>query len=492
MASLRTTILMLMLLAASRAFGQQTIMPGTIPRIAEVDARFQSYNVEMVTVTGGRFWKPYGARPHRSLYAERPPIDLANRRLRELATALGPAYIRVSGSWANATYFADSDQSGPPPPGYRGVLTRTQWRGVIDFAAAVNARIVTSFAVSAGNRGASGVWRSQQAEHLLAYTRSLGAHIAAVEFMNEPDLAPQNAAPSGYDAAAYGRDFQSFRDVMKTASPETRIAGPGSIGDGADPSSPLQPRDLVAASSGGLDVISYHHYGTISPRCGGRDRPAQALDETWFLRGETALAFYKALRDQYAPGKPIWLTETADAACGGNRWDATFLDSFRYLDQLGRLAKSGASVVMHNTLTGSDYGLLEERTFAPRPNYWAALLWRRLMGPIVLDAGAGAQAPLLVYAHCDPRNAGGVTVLAINAGAKPQALTLRLATMRYTLQAPHLQSGSVQLNGTTLSLRKNDLLPEIAGIPTTPGAIAFAPRSITFLAIPEAANPACQ
>ena len=71
-------------------------------------------------------------------------------------------------------------------------------------------------------------------------------------------------------------------------------------------------------------------------------------------------------------------TETADAACGGNPWAATFLDTFRYLDQLGRLAKQGVQVVAHNTLAASDYGLLDEHTFAPRPNYWGALLWRRL------------------------------------------------------------------------------------------------------------------
>jgi hypothetical protein len=32
-----------------------------MPRLGTVDERFQSYNVEMLEVTGGRFWKPYGA-----------------------------------------------------------------------------------------------------------------------------------------------------------------------------------------------------------------------------------------------------------------------------------------------------------------------------------------------------------------------------------------------------------------------------------------------
>lgn len=487
--------LLIVLAAASAACGQQTIMPGRMPRLGEVNARYQSYNIEMVEVTGGRFWKPYArdAHPDRDLYADRPPIDLANARLRKLAAALGPAYLRVSGSWANATYFADKDKgSGPPPAGYNGVLTRAQWRGVIDFAAAVDARIVTSFAVSPGSRDASGAWRPEQAGRLLAYTRALGAHIAAAEFMNEPDLAPQSAAPPGYDAAAYGRDVLTFRDFIKAASPGTLIAGPGSIGNGAAPVSGLGPRELLVASGGDLDVVSYHHYGTVSPRCGGRDRPAQALQEAWLSGTDKALGFYKALRDEFAPGKPIWLTETADAACGGNAWDATFLDSFRYLDQLARLAKSGVAVVIHNTLSGSDYGLLDEGTFAPRPNYWAALLWHRLMGPTVLDAGQPAHGGLHLYSHCDPRRAGGVTVLAINGSERQHTVALPLPSMRYTLRAPLLLSGTVQLNGEPLALGSDDAMPPIAGLPTAAGPVSFAPATITFLTIPDAANAACR
>jgi hypothetical protein len=34
------------------------LTPATMPRVGTVDERFQSYNIEMVEVTGGRFWKP--------------------------------------------------------------------------------------------------------------------------------------------------------------------------------------------------------------------------------------------------------------------------------------------------------------------------------------------------------------------------------------------------------------------------------------------------
>jgi len=490
---LAATAIMIALLAGSEAFGQQVLAPGRMPRVGEIDARFQSYNIEMVEVTGGRFWKPYGhldGGVDRDIYEYRPPIDLTNARLRRLASALAPAYLRVSGTWANATYFADTENTPAPPRGYNSVLSRAQWRGVVDFAKAVGARIVTSFAVSAGTRDASGEWKPDQGSRWLAFTRSLGAAVAAAEYMNEPTLFVQNGAPAGYDATAYGRDFRIFRQFMRKASPKTLIAGPGDVSEAG---SRLRTRDLLTAIGADIDVFSYHHYGTVSPRCGGRDTPEQALSEQWLARTDATLTFYESLRDELAPGRPIWLTETADAACGGDPWDTTFLDSFRYLDQLGRLAKAGVQVVMHDTLVGSDYGLLAEKTFTPQPNYWAALLWHRMMGTIVLDPGVPAQAGLHVYAHCDPARSGGVSILAVNTSPDAQqAVTIPLTAERYTLSAAHLQSTTVQLNAGTLALDADDALPAITGSLTPAGVVKLPPATITFLAVARAANPACR
>jgi hypothetical protein len=38
-----------------------SVEPSRLPRFGTIDERFQSYNVEMLEVTGGNFWKPYGA-----------------------------------------------------------------------------------------------------------------------------------------------------------------------------------------------------------------------------------------------------------------------------------------------------------------------------------------------------------------------------------------------------------------------------------------------
>ena len=493
-----------------------------MPRIGTVDERFQSYNIEMVEVTGGRFWKPYASKADTnpepatqhaanqptgmdpSLYQYRPPIDLSNARLRKLAAALGPVYLRVSGTWANTTYFLDSDEPAPatPPKGFNGVLTRSQWKGVVDFAHAANAEIVTSFAISPGTRDAAGVWTPDPAEKFVAYTKSIGGRIAAAEFMNEPNIAEMGGAPKGYDAAAYGRDVAVFRAFAKQSLPGLIFLGPGAAGEGTlmTPSAmhTLSSADLLTATGPVFDAVSFHSYGAVSSRCSifgaaATTTAEAALSDEWLARPARIEAFYGGIRNRFEPGKPIWNTETAQAACGGDRWASTFLDSFRYLNQLGISAQHGVQVHMHNTLAASDYGLLDEKTYEPRPNYWAALLWRRLMGTTVLDPGPAPATSLYIYAQCLRNHSGGVTLLVINAGRDAsQSLDLPSASERYTLTAEHLLDNHLQLNGVELQLGAGDALPALKGIPTHSGPLPFAPASITFLAFPKAHNASCQ
>ncbi len=85
------------------------IAPATLARVGTVDERFQSYNIETVEVTGGRFWKsfasidkmkaedkskapeitaPGGMNP--SLYEYRPPIDLSKCAPAQAGCGVGP------------------------------------------------------------------------------------------------------------------------------------------------------------------------------------------------------------------------------------------------------------------------------------------------------------------------------------------------------------------------------------------------------------------
>ena len=488
-----------------------SLSPATMPRIGTVDARFQSFNTEMLEVTGGRFWKPYkdypaGAKPapmSADLYAYRPPADLGRQRLRKLAAALGPFYWRVSGTWANTTYFQDTDGPAPaaPPKGFNAVLTRQQWKGVVDFAHAVKADLMISVAVSDGARDEKGVWKPDQARALFAYTKSIGGKIAAVEFMNEPDVANHGGAPMGYDATAYSTDIAVFRAFLKQAAPDALFVGPGSVFEGGKAKISIQPglatEKLLKSAGPAYDIFSYHLYAALSERCGGASpgigtTSAAALSAEWLSRPDGIHAFYAGLRDRFEAGKPMWLSETAETGCGGNPWSSTYLDTFRYLDQHARLAQKGVQVIAHNTLSASDYALLDEKTLDPRPNYWAALLWRRLMGPVVLNPGQAAENGLYLYSQCMPDRRGGVSVLAINASSTARELQSPLAGARYTLTAKELNSEEVELNGRVLKAGSDGSLPAIQGTVFGSGTVSLPPASSTFLTFSQAGNQACQ
>ncbi|WP_170065787.1 hypothetical protein [Novosphingobium guangzhouense] len=489
--------------ATTHEAGPRPLDVARLPAVGIVSERFLSYNVEMLELTGGRFWKPYASTnsAKTDLYEDRPPIDLTNPRLRALARALGPAYVRYSGTWANGTFFADSETApATVPKGYDAVLTRRQWRQAVEFARDSDAQIVTSMPTSPGARDADGNWTPQAAERLFAYTQSIGGTIAASEFANEPNLIGGTKPPANYDAGRYRGDFARFHEWLRKRSPGTLILAPGAFELGKGSTFPsfikkLPTADVAPTAAHRPDAVSFHFYGALSQRCNGlKDIDPQS--DTWLSTIDTAIADTAALRDAISPDAPLWLTETADAACGGNPQAKTFADSFRFVDQLARAARQGVQVVMHNTLAASDYALLDEHDFAPRPNYWAAYLWRRTMGTTVLDGGSIVRGDgLRIYAHCQRGRSGGVTVLAINPD-RANARTLHIAGRAevFSLTQPEGRPGSAALNGVVLELGQasgaKDIFPRMEAL-LRRGGVTVPASSISFITIPDAANPSC-
>ncbi len=506
-----------LLLAASAMLALCSASPATVPslqlgklvKLGEVDERYQGFNVEMVEVTGGRFWAPYGGADG-EMFRQRGSLDLTDPRLIAIARQLGPALMRVSGTWSNNTYLeAEGETLSAPPEGYKQVLTRQQWRNVIAFSKAVDAPIVTSFAVSGGTRGPDGKWKTDQAQRVADLTAQAGGTLYAAEFFNEPNIpAASVGMPAGYNAASYGAEFRVFRDWAVKAVPGMKIIGPGGASEGTlfkdrkqnQPDNSLlkghiDSEDMMTLNPGSLDVVSYHFYGAVSQRCAamgpGTAVKADALTAKWLDRTVLDADFYGALRDKYEPGKPLWNTETAQAACGGSPWASTFLDSFRYLNQLGVLAQKGVKAVLHNTLATSDYALIDRDTMTPRPNYWAAVLWRRNMDKVVLASPRSPSPDVRLYAHCLRGSPGGVALLALNTGTVAQRLALGGRASVWTMTGTPIDTRSIKVNGNAPMMTSAG---DIAGLDARPvgGRLALPGQSITFAAMPGAGNPACR
>ena len=494
--------------------------------VARIDPRYMSYNLEMVEVTGGRFWAPYPSSspaPQETLgldglhvlppgvsaglknaFAERLPLDFSDRRLRNLTQALSPAYVRVSGSWANATYFDDGAvPAAVPPKGYGSVLSKARWDAVNQFSNAVGADLVTSFAVSQGTRNEKGEWTPDNAERWLRYSASKGYRIAAAEFYNEATVSTVSGLPPKYSGTDFARDYAVFRDLRDKVMPEMRLIGPSSAGEMKKSSAaafPVQPStdEILTATGPAFSAFSYHFYPSLSQRCafvkGSQTTLADAMKEEFLSSTERSVEFYEAKRDKYLPGIPMWLTETAGAGCGGNPWSSTFLDSFRFVEQLGRLAKRGTQVVMHNTLVASDYGMIDEHTLTPRPNFWAAVLWRRTMGEVVLSAPTSTSPKdVNIYAHClKGGKPGAAALMVVNLDIDhSKVIELGRPYLRYTLSASHLQARTVLLNGAELAPSPDGSIGKLDAIPGQK-KLEVPPASISFIEVPDAQVPACR
>ena len=132
-----------------------------------------------------------------------PPINLYDEKLRKLAKAFGPLWVRVSGTWATKTYYdLDNAMEGKVPEGYLNTLTREQWIGVLDFVKAVDAKLMVSVSACPGVYGKNEApippWTPVQTEKLFKFSADYGVPISGSEFVNEPNTLADTGFPEGY------------------------------------------------------------------------------------------------------------------------------------------------------------------------------------------------------------------------------------------------------------------------------------------------------
>lgn len=492
-----------------------------LKKIRTVDPRLVSYNIEMTEITGGTFWKKYTPEQiagteefppikdfgdfttMQSLMQYYPPIDLYNEKLRTLAKQLGPAWIRVSGSWATQTYYDfDGTTNGIPPEGYKSVLTKEQWIGVLDFVKAVGGKLLISVSNCAGDHPDGGELDLTQTKKIFDFSHEYGVDIDAAEFMNEPNMLEASGAPKGYTATDYARDQDIFNGWVREHYPNCLIVGPCALGDGAIGKLDMKSAgagigsimkicttdDLMNGTKIPLDVFSYHYYNGCSERIASMMPEShwsgnEAHTDEYLDMAPNNAKTYAPLRDKYVPNGQMWVTESGDAGGGGNTWASTYLDVFRTLNELGSFCTITDGVIFHNTLASSDYGFLQHGTFDTRPNYYAALLWTRLMGTTVYDCSAMEKENLHVYCHSRKDGKDGYAYLVINNSLTE---TVQIGIPKnveiYILGADDVRAATMRCNGRKLALQDENL-QRILPIKEDKGTLILSPANCAFIII---------
>lgn len=464
--------------------------------IARVSPRFLSVGVDFAQVAGGEFWDPTGGVDAGAVEggsAVVAPYEFDRPALRRRVAPLAPLYLRLGGTESDQLVY---EAAGQRPGEGQTLLTNAQWDAAMAFASAVGADVLVT--LSATQRLPQGAWDSGPARALIRRSVAAGDPVAGWALGNEPNYFTVNyGGPTPEQLAA---DYEAFADLVHELDPDALVLGPSTAywPTQGEMVPALQP--LLAGAGDSVDVVTWHYYPQQSERCPIALRRAsveQALTPDFLAEVETWAAEVEARRDALAPDAPVWLLETGNAQCGGQPGlSDTARATFWWLDELGRMARRGQQVVVRWNLSGADYALLREPDLAPNPDWWASVLWRRLMGTTVLDV-APLGSGLRVYAHCAAEGtAGAVTALVVNLADRETTAYVdgvdQTGARRYLVTTPDLGSRRLEFEGELLSLGDDGALPSLDGTSLDPAWLTLPPTSFAFVELPAAGAAACR
>ena len=152
------------------------------------------------------------------------------------------------------------------------------------------------------------------------------------------------------------------------------------------------------------------------------------------------------------PTSQLWMTETGHAMFGGQQKHSNrYIAGIWWLDLLGTLARMHHQVVIRQTLIGSDYGIIDDHTLEPNPDYHNSLLWKECMGTKVFQANSD-NPYLRVYAHSSNIKTHDIALLAINIHKK-QTINLKIPQgmikKYYHCSAKNIRGKKIDINEET-------------------------------------------
>uniref|UniRef100_A0A674CAX6 Heparanase n=1 Tax=Salmo trutta TaxID=8032 RepID=A0A674CAX6_SALTR len=328
-------------------------------------------------------------------------------------------------------------------------------------------------------------WDSSNARTLLQYCESK-QYSMSWELGNEPNSYEKKAGIR-VDGYQLGQDFVQLRKILQESKlyNNTGLYGPDIS----------QPRDhrrdllegFLESGAEAIDACTWHHYYV-----NGRDTSLEDFLDPEVLN-TLALKTHEVMEtiELTSPGKKVWLGETSSAYGGGAKGlSDTFVAGFMWLDKLGLGAKLGLDVLIRQVLIGSGTYHLVDENLDPLPDYWLSVLYKRLVGPEVLSIEAfsilGKTKRVRVYLHCTNKKSyksGAVTLFALNLSKGPSEQP----------GEEGLYSKSVKLNGEVLKMVDERTLPSLQGTPLPAGEHLRLPGySFAFYVLSEAQALACR
>ena len=377
--------------------------------------------------------------------------------------------------------------------GYKNFnLTADAFDKLVQLAEDGDMRIIFDF--NAFLREINTQWDPKNAKKLLDYIKLRGYKLD-YQLGNEPNHYNKFGDKRNYSAQQIGQDFLLLKKVIKSKKLKGKplIIGP-------DVTRPKGKRvsawlnTFLAVAKKAIDVLAWHQY-----YIDGRTATVENFTDPNILdKFKEQAQEMNSIRFQNSFKKPVWLTETASAWGGGAKGlSDRYADGFMYLDKLGIAAQENISVVARQSFMTGKYALVNmKNNYEPHPSYYLAVLFKRLIGKVVLGINGG-DSKFRVYAHCSKatqrRIPGSVTVYGINLNEKAVTFSFSgyqlLPVKQFLLTADSLDSDEVKLNGKVLKM-DGDHLPKMLGI-IVRQPIKIPAKSFGFYVLDQVSAEAC-
>lgn len=378
--------------------------------------------------------------------------DLDDERLLEALKALSPIRIRVGGYLTDQVTYEDRGKTAckdfePPPPTPSGLfrggcLTLKRWDEINHFCNKKRTGCELVFALNAMHgRTYQSAWDSSNAEFLIRYTSAKGYDLFAYELGNELGLDANTFAES------YRELYRIIHDAYEGKDRVPVLIGPDAISWDDEFMNGFLPlvKDI-------LHAVSWHSY----PLGPGYNNPSLDVN---IMSPSKHDQFYRTaqravmLTAKLAPNTAVWMGETGGSYNSGhNGTSNTFIDGFWFADVLAGISHSGHKTFCRQTFIGGNYELIDKATLEPNPDYYVALLYKKLMGSKVYGAvteyGDNLRTWKSSSSHHDTflyLNYNGESSYLVNATI-PGSRT-RPIREEYHLTAESLHSRKVYVNG---------------------------------------------
>ena len=440
-------------------------------------------------------------------------VNFSDPRLLYLVSQIRPARIRFGGTGNNFLFYDVGSAAGSCPPSTPFVLeclNSTLLDAVLAVSAAASSPLWFGLNMQPiGGGPPAAPFNASNARALLEYLYAKDPRaVAAFELGNE-----LNGKVTASEAAAAFLALDAvIADVWRGDAARPALVGPDSNGSPEGRATYLAA--FAAASQGRVSALTYHEYIGASA---DNVLNATFLDRT----AENAAATARIIRAVNATvdivageiGPHIGQgANSSFAHCNNNRLCGRFGSTLWYADAMAASARGAVAAFCRQDLLGADYAILNTSApgsngstmtggFTPSSDYYFLVLWGRVVGARVLDAGvSNAGDSVRVYAFCAAGTSSAATLVVVNLAAQPRCIKVPSFAAgnvtAYALTAGDgagVESYGVRLNGALLQLGPSGLLPPLAGaaLPAH-GSVALPAQSVSLLVVPAAAPlPAC-